>query len=838
METQVRPSTTYRFGPYEVDIQAGQLRKHGTRVRLAGQPFEILVMLLERAGAAVTREEIQKRLWPNETFGDFENSLNKAINKLRRALTDNAERPAYVETLPRRGYRFIAPLVEAEARNEGEITQPPQLSMPGPAVPPERPYNQAGSVVREASSWSEWLRLKASIPVVAILVLAILMAVLAWQFAPSFLGRSSAGSGRKTLAVIEIENLSQDPSLNWLSNGLVDLLATDLAQAKSLDVISTERIRGLIRRQVKGDESLPPGEAQRVAREAHADRFVSGAVMKVGQGFHLNLRVQETATGKVILAEKIEGDSPQAIFSMADRATSRIITQLLPARDVVQPDAAASLTPNLEALRAYEQAVNYQGRLLLDQAAESFRRATELDPEFAMAHYRLFATLNLNKTDVLGARQAITRAAELALTHSLTEQQRSMIRAAQLFADGRNEDGIQLLETAAHQFPMEVQLWFAVGLNLHKAGRTKEATAAFERVVQIDPKYAPTFNVLGYDYALQGDLPRGLEAVDKYASLLPLNDPNPIDSRGDIYAISGRFDDALAQYTKNIAQNPSSYGRMSEIKVALTYLHQGKYAPAASLAQSVSAKSSGIDRALVSSVLGDIAVGRGRLDRAVGYYEEAARLNSNGSPVAMLGLLIKAAEIYLEQHQPRAALAFGGRQPAPWGHGIQAMAFLLLKDNLAAEKEFSAEHASAAPFVGDYASGRIIALERFLVAGNTGHWQDVVPNWSALDSRQNALVVHLHLAHAYLETDKLPQAEQELRLVLLRARDWGLSDIIAGRSFLDTILAHFYLGEVLEKEGKKAEAIEAYQEFLSHFENSKARLAQIQEARAALRRLL
>jgi len=110
MNSTPNPASTYQFGPYQVDIAAGQLRKHGSRIRLAGQPFDILIMLLERAGQVVTREEIQMRLWSNETFVDFENSLNKAINKLRQALADSPDQPTYIETLPRRGYRFIAPV--------------------------------------------------------------------------------------------------------------------------------------------------------------------------------------------------------------------------------------------------------------------------------------------------------------------------------------------------------------------------------------------------------------------------------------------------------------------------------------------------------------------------------------------------------------------------------------------------------------------------------------------------------------------------------------------------------------------------------------------------------
>src|SRR5215467_10994606 len=130
MEAQVKsfPSPTspvYRFGPYFVDVTAGQLRKNGTKLKLAGHPFDILVMLLEREGHVVTREEIKLRLWPNEAFGDFENSLNKAINKLRQALADSAERPAYVETLPRRGYRFIGDALLSHDNKYGQAKEQP-----------------------------------------------------------------------------------------------------------------------------------------------------------------------------------------------------------------------------------------------------------------------------------------------------------------------------------------------------------------------------------------------------------------------------------------------------------------------------------------------------------------------------------------------------------------------------------------------------------------------------------------------------------------------------------------------------------------------------------------
>src|SRR4029077_8095742 len=148
MDAKARTSSSYHFGPYYVDAAAGQLRKHGVRLRLAGQPFDILVMLLERAGQVVTREEIQERLWSHETFVDFENSLNKAINKLRQALSDSPEKPTYIETLPRRGYRFLAEVRRVEEKHAAtEKSGTPERS------PLEEPAREESRSKRGRSRW-------------------------------------------------------------------------------------------------------------------------------------------------------------------------------------------------------------------------------------------------------------------------------------------------------------------------------------------------------------------------------------------------------------------------------------------------------------------------------------------------------------------------------------------------------------------------------------------------------------------------------------------------------------------------------------------------------------
>jgi eukaryotic-like serine/threonine-protein kinase len=197
-------------------------------------------------------------------------------------------------------------------------------------------------------------------------VLVLLLAMLVWRWtAPSRRGSRATGASR-TLAVVEIENLSDDRSLDCLGNGVVELLTSDLAQSKSLGVISTERIRGLVRQRMKGEGRLPASEAQEVAKDAQADLFASGALLKLGDRLRLDLRVQDTATGRVLFADKLEAENAQAVFATVDKATADILQRLAPDEATLQPNAGVSLTGNIDALHAYEEGVAYSARLLTE----------------------------------------------------------------------------------------------------------------------------------------------------------------------------------------------------------------------------------------------------------------------------------------------------------------------------------------------------------------------------------------------------------------------------------------------------------------------------------------
>ena len=703
------------------------------------------------------------------------------------------------------------------------------------AEPPRQP-------VRRRRLRAPWALALIGSGVVALLVVSLLI----WKWAPVFVGRPRAPGTPRVLAVVEIENMTQDPSLEWLGGGVAELLTTNLAQAKGLDVISSQRVRGLIRRRVKEGGRLLPGETQDVAREAGADLFLSGALLKVGPRLRLDLQVQETATGKVLFPAKVEGDDAQHIFAMADQAADGILGRLVPGEAPARPKVSASLTANLEALRAYEEGLGYVDRFFLEDAIAAFRRATELDPQFAMAFHDLGMWLQYSEvvrhdalllSDAAAARQAMARASELANRLPLPRLQKLHIQALQLLLDGRSQEAERVAQTEMAEFPLEIgPRWDLAGIQFMD-WRMGEAKTVVEEIVRLDDREALGHAQLGYMHAWEGDLDRALAAIDRYGALLPPDDPNPMDCRGDVLALNERYEDAAAAYRKSLELHPTWLSGVEGVKLARTYLYQGKYSLAEASVQAAYEKSAAAVRGVWAEVLGDIEVGRGRLERAAARYEEAARIFAAPGAPMPLRIPLKAGRGYFEQRQPEAALAMGRRIASPWAAGVRAVAHLLLKNEAAAEKELADLRSLEAPLFGDYMAGKIVELHRLLAAFYAGRSQEVIARWPELPGRLWPLCA-LEVGRAYLEAGNISEAERHLRFAIKAQRFWAYPAQLESFDFLSSALAQFYLGRLLEQNGKRAEAINAYQEFLGHFENSSAKLPQIVEARAALKRLL
>lgn len=286
-----RPRVTLRFGAFSVDLGAGQLRKQRHRIKLQQQPFQVLAMFLERPGEAITREEFQKRLWAADTFVDFDHGLNIAINKPQEALGDSTEEPRFIETLPRLGYRFIAPVERADSESEAAATTS--------AKPAARPRYFLPAVL--AGTF--------------ILAAAIGLKVGGWR--ERLLSRT-ASPRIESLAVLPFQNLSREPEQEYFADGMTEALITELAQITGLKVISRSSAM-----QYKGvNKPLP-----QIAKELNVDGVVEGSVLRSGNRVRITVQLIQAPMDRHLWAKSYERDL-QDVLVLQDDVAQAIANEL------------------------------------------------------------------------------------------------------------------------------------------------------------------------------------------------------------------------------------------------------------------------------------------------------------------------------------------------------------------------------------------------------------------------------------------------------------------------------------------------------------------------------
>jgi DNA-binding winged helix-turn-helix (wHTH) protein len=223
------PHSVVRFGTYQVSLQSGEVRKAGLRIRVQQQPMKLLEILLEHPGEVVTREELRSRVWPNESFGDFDQALNIAIGKLRTALEDSAENPRFIETLPKRGYRFIADVSVLDADTHPK--KPESVTGDPGAQEEEKKTEPAHKLHGARLAVAPKLRLWPTGRVIVAFALILSLSILAvWLFR----SRGPAPAGIRSLAVLPLENLSGDASQNYFADGMTAPAATVASIAHAL----------------------------------------------------------------------------------------------------------------------------------------------------------------------------------------------------------------------------------------------------------------------------------------------------------------------------------------------------------------------------------------------------------------------------------------------------------------------------------------------------------------------------------------------------------------------------------------------------------------------------
>ncbi len=514
-----------RFGNFEVDLRSGELRKAGMKVKLSGQPFQVLTILLERHGDVVTREELQKRLWPH-TFVDVDHNLNASITKIREALGDSVESPRFVETLPRRGYRFLVPvndIVEANA--------PPAAHEPKEAGIPAANHSEAQVLVKQAKPRRPIQSIR-WISGVGIFLLAVAAGAF-WLF----LHRRPVLTDKDTIVLADFSNDTGDPIFDGtLRQGL----AVQLGQSPFLSLVSGRRMQDTL--QMMGgpaDARFSPDTAREICERTGSAAFVEGSIARLGNQYVLGLRAENCRNGDVLDEEQARAGRKEDVLGALDSTAIRLRRKLGESLSSVQKYATPleeATTPSLEALKAFS--LGRQTFFEMGSAASLpfFKRAVELDPNFAMA-YRALAGLYGGLGQQGQMAENIRKA--YALRDKVSERERFYIEAGYYGAGtGELEKAIPAYELLRQTYPRDHWLYVILARTYSDLGNFEKALEEAREAVRLEPNSGNNLGSLCFVYIDLNRLDEA-EAVVKQAEERKLESEELLAARYELAFLKG-----------------------------------------------------------------------------------------------------------------------------------------------------------------------------------------------------------------------------------------------------------------------------------------------------------
>jgi TolB-like protein/DNA-binding winged helix-turn-helix (wHTH) protein len=479
-----------RFGDFLLDPKAGELRKAGHRIKLQPQPFKVLSILASRPGEAVTREEIQQQVWGSETFVDFERGLNVCVQQIRAALGDDPDTPRFLETLPKRGYRFLASV----ERVEGTDTAAQSISFAQGAD---------GASIAVASAVSRRSAARRSVGRKALIVFAVAGALtLALYFGGArswILARRAAGP-IGSIAILPFDNYSGDPEQQYFTDGMTEALTAEMGKIHGLRVPSRTSVM-LYKREKK--------PLQQIARELNVDALVEGSVMRSGDRVGVTVQLLDGARDQHLWGESYERDSSDVITLEHDlaRTIAEKLKLNLSAGDQLRLNSPGKVNP--EAYAAYLHGRFYWSKRTIEdfhKSIEYYEQAIAQDPNYAPAYAGLadvYALLGSSPNDALPPNEAMPKAKAAAR------------KALQL------DDGLAEAHASLAYVSMVYDWdWSAAEKEFHRAidlnpnyATAHEVIAQCRQTLELDPNYALAHFHLGRAYLAKGMYP---EAIAEY----------------------------------------------------------------------------------------------------------------------------------------------------------------------------------------------------------------------------------------------------------------------------------------------------------------------------------
>ena len=617
------------FGAFEVDLRAHELRKRGLKIRLQDQPFQILAMLLERPGAVVTREELRQKLWSSETFVDFDHGLNNAINRLREALSDSAENPRFIETLPRRGYRFLAPVKAAGPAHSPEpsfaeqgapaveLVQPPVVhpdaidSRPGnnADVSPDALLGEQKTDVDSVPANRSRLRFPSRQITLAGLSLALILIAGAWftWHRRNVQREIGSAAGIQSLAVLPLKNVSEETGQEYFAEGMTDELITELAKISALRVISRTSVM-----QYRGEEKTVP----EIARELNVDAVVEGTLLRAGDRVRITAQLIRAVPEKHLWSESYERDLRNILD--LQREVARAIANEIKIKLTSRERAGLSTTRPVDpaAHEDYLRGLHFWNKRTeqdLQKSIEYFDRAIQKDPGYALGYAGLANAYNcLGVYAHLIPRQVFPKARAaalkaLTLDDTLAEAHAALCfynsnygwdqpaadrecrraidlnpgytsahvwRGEALSAVRRHREALAELDRARELDPTSLMVSDQRGWVLYMARRYDDAIEQIRKTLELEQRLAHAHCWLGKAYLQKGMLQQGLSEIQQAASLPGGDSPLFAPWLGYAYALAGKRAEAFQVIEQMKAQQQKNFG--SPFGIAAIYCGLGE----------------------------------------------------------------------------------------------------------------------------------------------------------------------------------------------------------------------------------------------------------------------